>query len=200
MSDDRDGSGKDAPRLHRYGAAARLDVGCGSRKIADAVGLDHKPFLGVDVVFDLDSAEPWPFPDDTFSYIHANHVVEHLRDTLRFFAEAHRVAKHGAILHIETPHYSSRDSWIDPTHVKHFSLFFTSQIVDGTYLPEHRYALVSHRLSFGLGIKTIPQRLWVKIFGYESYERCVAWRWPARNIKIDLRVVKSAIAPEASTS
>ena len=124
--------------------------------------------------------------------MHASHIVEHLHDTLRFFAEIHRVAKHGAIVHIVTPHYSSRDSWVDPTHVKHFSLFFTSQIVDGTYLPEHRYELVSTYLSFGSAIKTFPQRLWVKIFGYQSYERFVAWRWPARNIQIDLRVVKSA--------
>jgi SAM-dependent methyltransferase len=174
----------------RYGDNAQLDVGCGRAKLAGAIGLDHEPFDGVDVVFDLDSHAPWPFPDDTFSYVQARHVVEHVRDTLHFFAEAHRVAKDGATLYLVTPHYSSRDSWIDPTHVKHFSLFFTSQIVDGTYLPKSRYELVSHYLSFGSAIKTIPQRLWVKIFGYESYERFVAWRWPARNIEIELKVVK----------
>ena len=110
-----------------YGENARLDVGCGAQKIENAIGVDYRAFPGVDVVFDLNSSQPWPFPDDTFSYIHACHVIEHLHDTLRFFVEIHRVAKHGAIVHIETPHYSSRDSWIDPTHVKHFSLFFTSQ-------------------------------------------------------------------------
>jgi SAM-dependent methyltransferase len=175
-----------------YPEDARLDVGCGPCKIPNAIGIDYRAFPGVDVVFDLDSKEPWPFPDDTFAYVHACHVIEHVHDTLRFFAEAHRVARHGAILHLETPHYSSRDSWIDPTHVKHFSLFFTNQIIDGSLLPEHRYDLVSKYLSFGSTVKTFPQRLWVKIFGYESYERFVAWRWPARNIRIDLRVIKAA--------
>jgi len=173
----------------------KLDVGCGARKLDGFVGLDYRPFPGVDVVFDLNSGRSWPFADGTFTSIRAIHIIEHLHDTLHFFAEAHRVASNGATLHIETPHYSSRDSWIDPTHVKHFSLFFTDQIVDGSLLPNTRYELIQRRLSFGSAIKTLPQRLWVAIFGLQSYERFCAWRWPARNIKLDLRIVKQW-APE----
>jgi SAM-dependent methyltransferase len=169
---------------------AKLDVGCGHKKTDGFIGLDYKPFPGVDVVFNLDSGEPWPFEADTFSYIRAHHIIEHVTDTLHFFAEAHRVAKDGATLHIETPHYSSRDSWIDPTHVKHFSLFFTDQICDGSLLTDARYELVQRHLSFGSAIKTWPQRLWAAVFGLQSYERFCAWRWPARNIKLDLRVIK----------
>lgn len=169
----------------------RLDVGCGPDKRDGAVGLDHRPYPGVDVVFDLNSGEPWPLENDRFDYIHASHIIEHLDDTLRFFSEAHRVAMDGAILHIETPHYTSRDSWIDPTHVKHFSFFFTDQIVDGSLLPEIRYELVRRHLSFGSAIKTLPQRLWAALFGFRSYERFCAWRWPARNIKLDLMVLKN---------
>jgi len=154
------------------------------------VGLDHKPFAGVDVVFDLNSGEPWPFEDNRFGFIRASHIIEHLDDTLGFFSEAHRVAVDGAVLHIETPHYSSRDSWIDPTHVKHFSLFFTDQIVDGSLLPDTKYELIQRRLSYGSFIKTWPQRLWAAIFGLDSYERFCVWRWPARNIRLDLKVVK----------
>ncbi len=168
----------------------RLDVGCGRKKLEGCVGLDYKAFPGVDVVFNLDSKEPWPFAADTFDYIHACHIIEHVHDTLQFFSEIHRIARNGALLHIETPHYSSRDSWIDPTHVKHFSLFFTDQIVDGSLLPAARYELVRRRLSYGSFVKTWPQRLWGKVFGLESYERFCAWRWPARNIKLDLKIVK----------
>lgn len=168
----------------------KLDLGCGARKLDGAVGLDHRPFPGVDVVFDLNSEAPWPFENDVFEYIHASHIIEHLHDTVRFFAEAHRVARRGATLHIETPHYSSRDSWIDPTHIKHFSLFFTDKIVDGSLLPDTRFELIRRHLSFGSVIKTWPQRLWAAIFGLQSYERFSAWRWPARNIKLDLRIVK----------
>lgn len=64
--------------------------------------------------------------------------------------------------------------------------------MDGSLLPEHRYELVSQYLSLGSTVKTIPQRLWIKVFGYASYERFVAWRWPARNIRTDLRVIKTA--------
>jgi len=167
-----------------------LDAGCGSRKPDGWVGLDHRPFPGVDVVFDLNSDAPWPFPNDTFDYIRANHIIEHLDNTLRFFVEVERIARDGATLHIETPHYSSRDSWIDPTHVKHFSLYFTDQIVDGSLLPDTRYELIHRHLSFGSAIKSLPQRAWVAVFGLQSYERFLAWRWPARNIKLDLRIHK----------
>lgn len=170
--------------------STKLDVGCGAKKLDGAVGMDYRAFPGVDVVFDLNSAEPWPFADGSFDYIHAIHIIEHLHDTLHFFVQAHRVARNGATLHIETPHYSSRDSWVDPTHVKHFSLFFTDQIVDGSLLPDIRYELIQHRLTFGSAIKTFPQRLWAAIFGLKSYERFCAWRWPARNIKLDLKIVK----------
>jgi hypothetical protein len=34
----------------------------------------------------------------------------------------------------------------------------------------------------------------VAIFGLQSYERFCAWRWPARNIKLDLRIVKQRAA------
>jgi SAM-dependent methyltransferase len=171
-------------------ALEKLDIGCGSRKDPSYIGLDHKPFPGVDVVFDLNSGEPWPLEDGRFEYIMASHIIEHVHDTLHFFSEAHRVATNGAIVHIETPHYSSRDSWIDPTHVRHFSLFFTDQIVDGSLLEDAEFELLNRELSFGSLVKTFPQRLWAAIFGLASYERFCAWRWPARNIKLDLRVVK----------
>lgn len=167
-----------------------LDVGCGPKKATGYVGLDHRAWPGVDVIFDLNSGEPWPFENDTFARIRASHIIEHLDDTVFFFSEAHRVARNGAILHIETPHYSSRDSWLDPTHVKHFSLFFTDPIVTGTLLPEQSYELVERKLSFGSFVKTWPQRLWAALFGLDSYERRCAWRWPATNIRLDLRIVK----------
>ena len=175
----------------------KLDIGCGARKLEGSIGVDYRPYEGVDVVFDLNSRRGWPFADDTFEYIYANHIIEHLHDTLHFFAEAHRVARDGAILHIATPHYSSRDSWIDPTHVKQFSLFFTNQILDGSLLPGLRFELVARHVSFGSVVKTFPQRLWAALFGLESYERFHAWRWPARNISVDVQIVNPARTRQA---
>jgi len=55
----------------------RLDVGCGASKNEGFVGMDVRPLPGVDVVHNLEKF-PWPFEDDTFSLVHASHVLEHI--------------------------------------------------------------------------------------------------------------------------
>ena len=67
-----------------------LDIGCGSNKGAGCVGMDRLPFDGVDVVFDFDSGQPWPFADSSFDFIRAIHVIEHVANPLHFFEEVHR--------------------------------------------------------------------------------------------------------------
>ena len=86
----------------------KLDLGCGPAKPADCDGMDLHAYRGVDYVHDLDGDGCWPIDDNRYSYIRAMHVIEHLRDLRKFFTEVHRIAKPGAIVHLETPHYSSR--------------------------------------------------------------------------------------------
>jgi SAM-dependent methyltransferase len=171
----------------------KLDVGCGTKLEEDFVGLDQRPFPGVEHVFDLNGGDPWPFADDTFEYIRAKHIIEHIDDTIRFFAEVHRVCSDGAILHIETPHYSNRDSWLDPTHVRHFSYFFADPIVSGNLLEvDGGFEFVNKHLSLGTLARSWPARTYIAIYGIDRYERYRAWRWPARNVKLDIRIVKPA--------
>jgi len=72
-----------------------------------------------DILWDLE----WglPFESNSVEYIKANQVVEHIRNIELFFREVYRVCVDGAIVHIETPHYESEESWRDITHVNHFS-------------------------------------------------------------------------------
>lgn len=168
----------------------KLDVGCGRNKMQDAVGIDIYEFPGVDVVHDLEQF-PWPFESDAFDYIKITHVIEHINDQVGFFKEIHRIAARDAIIHLETPHFSSRDSWADPTHVRHMSLFFTDPFCGDNYLGHitGKYALVSRRVNFGSIIGSFRARLTVKLFGYEKWER-KAFKMPARNIYVDLKVIK----------
>jgi len=53
-----------------------LDVGCGKHKRGD-VGVDKQAHSCVDFVRDVD-CEPLPFPDNCFSLVVSNHLVEHL--------------------------------------------------------------------------------------------------------------------------
>jgi predicted SAM-dependent methyltransferase len=99
-----------------------LDLGCGRNKISGAIGVDRFAVQGVDVVHDLDLF-PYPFKSDSFDEIHARHVVEHVQSVSCFMKELHRVARSGARLYINTPHYSYTGSWRDPTHRWHFSSY-----------------------------------------------------------------------------
>jgi len=169
----------------------KLDMGCGPNKQDEYFGADIIPYDGVDYVFDFDAVVDWPIENNTFDYIKAHHIIEHVHDITHFFCELHRISKHDAIIHLETPHYSSHNSWKDPTHINHFSLFFTDAITEG-YLSKRipKFELVTRKLSFGPLFFSWRARLYCSLIGVNSYERYHAWRFPARNIKLDLRVVK----------
>lgn len=91
-----------------------LDVGCGAYKIPGAVGIDHAPEEGVDVVYDLDSF-PWPFPGDAFDRAICRHSLAHLANIVRTMEELHRILRPGGILEIVTPHFSSDNAFTDVT-------------------------------------------------------------------------------------
>jgi len=95
-----------------------LDIGCGRHKTPGAIGLDSNPRSEADVLHDLDRV-PYPFPDDEFDLIVGNQVIEHVSDVLALMAELHRIAKPGAIIRLDTPHYSDIAS--DPTHERHLT-------------------------------------------------------------------------------
>jgi SAM-dependent methyltransferase len=168
----------------------KLDIGGGRGKQDGYIGIDILDYDGVDIVWNLENF-PWPLEDNSFDYIKAFHIVEHINDMGAFFKEIHRIASNKAILSISTPHFSSRNSWIDPTHVKHLSLFFTDHFTREGSLSEGEvcFELVSRRVSFGHLIGSMRARFISKLFGYERWERN-AFKMPAQNIYIDLKVIK----------
>jgi predicted SAM-dependent methyltransferase len=89
-----------------------LDVGCGRRKIAGAIGVDRFAVEGVDVVQDLDTF-PYPFKSDTFREIHARHVIEHVRSVSCFLDELHRVLSRSGRLIITTPRAELRWDFLE---------------------------------------------------------------------------------------
>src|SRR5690349_10749922 len=96
-----------------------LDLGCGHKKQEQgAIGVDRQPGSAADVICEL-ARFPWPFQDNCAERIYLSHFVEHQLDLLRAMAEVHRIAKAGCEVHIVTPHYSSPDSYTDPTHLLH---------------------------------------------------------------------------------
>ena len=98
-----------------------LDIGCGNHKVLGAVGLDNIKMSGVDVVHDLNKF-PYPFKDNSFDAIFANHVLEHLVPDLdKIMAELSRICTPLGKIVIEVPNSLSIGAFADPTHKKFFA-------------------------------------------------------------------------------
>ncbi len=178
---------------HRYDLAPRgtgsvLDVGCGSAKVAGAVGLDISPDTQADIVHDLD-VFPYPIEDDRFDEILAQDVIEHVRDPIRVFEEFHRICRQGAHIQLRTPHFSSVLAYGDPTHRHYFSTIAIRSLAEPrfSHYTTVRFRVVSIKLDLWLpfrllGIETLANRF------PETYEKYFAFRFPAMNMRATLEV------------
>jgi SAM-dependent methyltransferase len=115
-------------------AKPALDLGCGDRPehwLPDSVGMDLYNY-GQSITHDM-TITPWPIDDNQFSYVLAQHILEHIHDGMAFINimnEAWRVSKPGATFKIAAPHFpSSPNFYRDPTHCRmlneySFELFY----------------------------------------------------------------------------
>jgi SAM-dependent methyltransferase len=137
-----------------------LDVGCGQNKRPGAIGVDRNRNTSADVVADIDRGA-LPFRDGVFERVWLVHVVEHVADVVATVEEAHRVARPGGTIVIETPHYTDFSSFCDPTHRWHLNSFsFRYFTEDGGFSYYTARRLRERRIEVKL------LRLW-KLLGFE---------------------------------
>lgn len=172
-------------------AATALNLGSGKAPKPGAINLDISPNVGADVVHDLRQF-PWPLQDDSFDEVWMTDVIEHLPDTVATMEELHRICRNGAVIHITTPHFTSSNSFTDPTHHHHFGMFsfdyFTGDSIHDHYTSvRFKYAL--KLLLFLPGRTNAPMRRvanrWPRF-----YENHLCWIFPAWFMSIDLIAVK----------
>jgi SAM-dependent methyltransferase len=168
----------------------KLDIGCGPNKGEGYMGLDIYPYPGVDVVFDVDSQQPWPFDDNSFDIIRINHLIEHINHPLYFLQEVHRIGRADCRVHIETPHFSSSNSWRDPTHVRHYSAFFLDVAIGGYFSNRMPLFDVTNRSLYFSSIFSWPGMLMAKL-SLRWYEKHWAWIFPASTVIIDATISKT---------
>ena len=121
----------------------RIDLGCGSYKKEETLGIDIQPGPGVDYIMDIE-AEPLPFPDRSVAYVHSSHFLEHTRNPTRIFAEIGRVGCDGARLELWTPYGGSSSIFIFDhkqffveDHYLHMCVLYTDfweKILNGRWL------------------------------------------------------------------
>ena len=172
-----------------------LHLGCGLNKKQGAIGVDINKNSQADIIHDLNKF-PYPFTSNKFDLIIAEHILEHLDDIPRVMKEIHRLGKNHAKILIISSHFTSVDSFTDPTH-KHF---FTSRSFDyfipGADLYKLRYS-DSHfkKGSVVLGPPNHPNLLLKLILAAINkkmifYEKHFAFLFPVGVVKFELEVVK----------
>ena len=100
------------------GMDIKLNLGCGKDYRKGWLNVDRRKEVNADQYVDL-SKYQWDFPSNTFDFIYASHIIEHLPDKVKSINEIWRIAKPGAIVHIRCPHFSTRAAFTNPEH-KHF--------------------------------------------------------------------------------
>lgn len=171
-----------------------LDLGCGKKKQEPgAIGVDRERGSAADALTDL-GRFPWPFRDNCADRIHLSHFIEHQHDILRTMAEVHRIGKAGAEVLIVTPHFTSPDSYTDPTHLFHlgfhsFDYFERQSFEDFTY-NAGGFRIQERRLGFGGNLILDNLGRLCAAISIDFYEKHLAWILPARNLFCRLAVVK----------
>ena len=176
--------------LRAPGGGRILDIGCGSKKHAGAVGLDISADTDADIVHDLD-VFPYPIEDGSFDVILMQDVLEHVAEPMRLADELHRILAPGGRVQLRTPHFSSALAYGDPTHRHYYSTKAISYLAAPAF---------SHYSSARFSIDHITLDLWLpfRLVGIaalanrfpESYEKYFAFWFPTMNIRAELIALK----------
>ncbi|RLJ09615.1 MAG: SAM-dependent methyltransferase, partial [Candidatus Aenigmatarchaeota archaeon] len=99
-----------------------LDIGCGTRKYQNSIGLDKVKLSTVDIVCDVDK-DGLPFKDNTVDFIYTRHFLEHVNNLEYILKEIHRVVKRTGKVCVIVPHFSNPLGYSDFTHKRTFGYY-----------------------------------------------------------------------------
>lgn len=177
--------------------AKALHLGCGSRKIPGAIGIDRLSLPNVDIVHDLDTL-PWAVSDDSIDVFVAHSVIGHVSSITDFLEEVWRVGKGGSRIIISTPYFRSVDAFSDPT-MKHFftSFSFDYFVESSGHLASYRYSKATFKkIGFWYGWPQPSRNPLVRIFKSfiharpRLYDQYLSLLLPTKVLTWELEIVK----------
>lgn len=99
----------------------KLNLGSGEFLKEGFINIDYYSISEPDIRHNLDVI-PYPFPDNYFDTIEADHVLEHLNSPFEIMAELYRISTNGATIRIRVPHFSRGFTHCD--HKRGFDITF----------------------------------------------------------------------------
>ena len=99
----------------------KLNLGSGEFLKDGYVNVDFYSLSSPDVSHNLNQF-PYPFEDNYFELVEADHVLEHLLDPFQVMSELRRICAPGAKIHIRVPHFSRGFTHAD--HKRGFDVTF----------------------------------------------------------------------------
>ncbi|MFX1260338.1 MAG: methyltransferase domain-containing protein [Promethearchaeota archaeon] len=175
----------------------KLNLGCGRDIRKGWINLDIIEKEGVDVIHDLNKL-PLPFEDEKFDDVLCKDVLEHV-DYLPLINDIHRILKKGGRLLIKVPHFTSKSSYGDPTHINLFSTrsfyYFVNQDMFTYDIAVKQFSKIKVRIlfeGFEISIFRIINKIlenWVNksVRRQRFYERSFLRIFPAFCILVVLR-------------
>jgi SAM-dependent methyltransferase len=174
-----------------------IDLGCGNKKSAGAIGVDMNIRSNADVIHNLD-AFPYPFEDNTVDQVICHDVLEHVADFVGTMEEIWRISKPDTRIEVTAPFMSSVNFYSDPTHRRAFTSRSFDYFLPGTEVHKHSYSkAVFEMLSceydpVGRHLRRLSNRLLLSWANRHKtlYEERFAFIYPVYQIHFLLRVVK----------
>lgn len=179
---------------------AKLDLGCGSRKVsAEYIGIDLLDSPQVDVVADVRDVLR-ALPPGCLSRVYSSHFLEHIDDVSDILRQLERTIAIGGELEVIVPHFSNPYFYSDPTHTSTFGLYSFGYYLKDTPL-RRRVPNYGNELSFcltgvSLGFKSSPpfyarhaaKRLFGALvnatrWGKEVYEENLCYLFPCYEVR-----------------
>lgn len=112
------------PPEHTFSGRKVLNVGCGKcvYKAPNVTNVDIGSYDGINVVWDL-SKTPLPFESNSFDFIVANHVLEHVPNWFECVKELARIVRPGGMIEIWIPPISGDTAFSYRDHINRIGIY-----------------------------------------------------------------------------
>ena len=168
-----------------------VNLGCGSKKLPEEIGVDIIKLPNVDIVADLNKY-PMPFDENSVDEVRSSHCFEHLDNLVALMEDIHRILKPGGLLIFTVPHVSNIDFFRDPTHKRPFTLGTMDYFIRGSKPVKYtniEFEYLERELRFGGGLRGKIGKLLFNLSA-RRYEKYHCWQYPCNEIFYALRALK----------